>query len=191
MNKFCSSIFLLFGLKEASLLIYSLSFLICFFVTIQTYAQNSFPDKWIGTWEGDIEIHNQTGLATTIPMSLSIQKTDSAGRWDWTLIYHLENDDKREYELVEIDRETGHYQIDEKNSIILDAYWRGQTLISRFSVSNSLIIANYHFWEEEIHFEIFAGDMATPTITGLEVKEIDKIQSFPISVMQKAILKKK
>ncbi|NJO01219.1 MAG: hypothetical protein HC880_05520 [Bacteroidia bacterium] len=37
----------------------------------------------------------------------------------------------------------GKYRIDEKNGIILDASFLGNTLISRFAVENNLIMAIY------------------------------------------------
>ena len=158
------------------------------------FSQNepaSFPNDWLGEWEGKLMIYNQKGLASEIDMELHILDMDSVDRWKWVLIYKGEKLDERKYELVAIDTKAGHYQIDEKNSILLDAYWRDQTLISRFSVDNSLLLVNYHFEKEQIRFEIFAGGMTTAVQTGKEVKEIDEIKSFPVGVMQKATLKQK
>ena len=150
-----------------------------------------FPNKWLGEWMGNLEIYSSQGLAKTIPMKLYIAETDEPDRWQWMIIYESEEKDLRQYELREIDYKTGHFVIDEKNSILLDAYWLGNTLCSRFSVNNSLLLVNYTFEEDHIRFEIFAGDKSRTNKTGEEVKEIDSILAYPVSTAQRAILRKK
>jgi hypothetical protein len=161
-----------------------------FLITSISPAQNTFPSPWLGNWKGELKIYNGKELTMTVPMSIEIQETDSSHRWQWTLTYYGDQEDRREYELVTVDREAGHYQIDEKNSIILDAYWKNHTLVSRFSVDNSLLLINYHFESEQIRFEVFSGGMKEATLTGEKIEGIEKIQSFPIGTIQQAVLLK-
>ena len=81
-----------------------------------------FPDDWLGNWLGDLRIYNSQGLKQTIPMSLELSKTDTIGKFNWAIIYGQDSTaQKRDYQLIEIDSSKGHYLIDEKNGIFLDA----------------------------------------------------------------------
>ncbi|MEO0897418.1 MAG: hypothetical protein AAFY71_13515 [Bacteroidota bacterium] len=154
------------------------------------YAQASFPESWMGNWKGDLQIMGVDSAKQTIPMELVVGKHDSVGRWQWTIIYHgPKKDDIREYELVEIDAAKGHYQVDEKNSILLDCFYFNGMLTSRFEVDNSLLLINYSEGEEGLRFEVFWGKLGTKEETGLEVKE-NQIFSYPVSAYQYALLKK-
>ncbi len=54
------------------------------------------------------------------------------------------------YLLLFVDSATGHYQIDEKNSIVLNAFLRGNIFTSRFSVMDNLLDCTYEKSGDEI-----------------------------------------
>ncbi len=151
----------------------------------------TFPDDWAGDWVGKLYIHNAKGISDSVDMELRLAPMDTSDRWHWTIIYHAKEDEIREYELVTIDKEKAHYQIDEKNSILLDCYLIGGTLSSRFSVNTSLLLINYTLLPQgdQLKFEIFAGSTKTVE-TGAEIEEIESILSYPMNVRQEAILTK-
>ncbi|MEZ4777613.1 MAG: hypothetical protein R3D00_30845 [Bacteroidia bacterium] len=149
-----------------------------------------FPEKWTGKWSGELEISTAKGKVQTLPMELHILPADSAGIWKWTIIYQVEKPDVREYELSVVEREKGHFLIDEKNSIKLDAWLLGNVLSCRFSVDNTLLLVNYIFESDHIRFEIFAGSKASPRLTGEEAEEVDEILNYPVTTMQRAILRR-
>jgi hypothetical protein len=163
------------------------SLLLCFsFVSAQTPV-NTFPQSWYGDWAGRLDIYNQSGKRMEVGMELKIAPTDSADRWQWTLIYSQDTTrDERQYELVAIDAAKGHYQIDEKNSILLDSYLIGNVLTSRFSVSNSLLLTNYTLHADHLEFEIFVGGKEEARETGKDVEY--EIFSYPMGTMQRAML---
>lgn len=153
-----------------------------------------FPDAWIGVWEGELEIYASKSGANIpkVRMELHIMPHEEEGRWAWTLVYVGDTvRDERKYELVLKDGETNQYVIDEKNSILLDAAYLGHTLISRFSVNNSLLMINYSFEADKIIFDVFAGSKENPTRTGEEVEQVESIYSYPIGTRQRAVLQKR
>lgn len=159
-------------------------------ITAQDSLMTDFPQKWVGNWSGELEIYAAKGKVQTLPMELHILPADSAGVWKWTIIYQVEKPDVREYEMVLVDREKGHFLIDEKNSIKLDAWLLGNVLSCRFSVDNSLLLVNYTFESEHIRFEVFAGSKAHPQLTGEDAEDVNEILNYPVTNMQRAILRK-
>lgn len=163
-------------------------------IALPTHAQDSLlasgiQAEWLGTWRGDLHIYGARGHQQ-IPMEIRLAATDSSHRWAWTLVYKAEPEDVRAYELVAIDTAKGHYQIDEKNSILLDAYLYGHTLSSRFQVDNSALLINYHFQPEALIFEVFFGPSDQRNETGQAVEEVTHIYSYPLQGMHRATLHK-
>lgn len=158
-------------------------------------SSDAFPWSWIGIWRGDLHIYNQQNEATVLPMELQLLPLDSAGQYTWTIIY---NEDReaglRAYTLKTIDAEAGHYLIDERNSIMLEAYLIHHTLYSRFAVMDNLLLSAVEKRGDELIYEIIAGS-ATPVGTSGDTvttagDTIPPVQSFPVRVLQRAVLQK-
>lgn len=153
---------------------------------------SSFPQSWYGVWAGTLEIYQAKGKSMEVQMELRIAPTDSSHRWNWTLLYVRDTiRDERQYELVAIDPALGHYQIDERNSILLDSYLLHHVLSARFAVGNSLLLTNYHFESDQITFEIFIGGRKEAKRTGKTGEEVGEIFSYPVGTMQRAVLRRK
>lgn len=165
------------------------------FTSLKAQDTLSFPYAWQGIWKGGLEIYTAKGLSQSVPMELHILPTDSINRFTWTLIYGEDKEaGKRPYELVVLDAEKGIYAIDEKNSIQLEAYFLKDKFFSRFEVMGSLLLTTEQLVGEELIFEIIVGSMTPVSITGNEVingDTIPPVQAFPLTVMQRAVLKKR
>ncbi|MEM6802441.1 MAG: hypothetical protein AAF696_13615 [Bacteroidota bacterium] len=171
----------------------TLFFLLC---CLSTYSfgqeeKLSFPEAYLGEWEGKLEIYGPQGVLQRLDMELHIKELEGEGRWTWTIIYKGDIVDERKYELQLKDSAKAHYVIDEKNSIFLDAYFLGNTLMSRFSVNRSLLMINYTFEDEKIIFDVFSGSLDNTTKTGEEITEVEEIRAYTMASRQQAILQKK
>ena len=158
-------------------------------------AQQSFPDSWLGKYEGELMIYGVDSVKMKVQMNLDILKTANDSIYDWTLIYDLNGKkDLRDYSLVLVDKQKGHYRIDERNSIILDGYLHNKNVFtSIFEVSNSFIIATYTKKENTILFEIISGDGETFSESGNTIRnqeEFTKVTSYLVNGRQKALLNK-
>ena len=154
--------------------------------------QAHFPEDFLGSYYGNLEIFNASGKTMELPMELHLHPTDSTHRWTWTIVYRGETLDERKYELVLVDSAKSHFQIDEKNSILLDGYWYGNTFTSRFSVKQSLLLINYVFeGDGKARFEVFPGNMENKVETGMEIEDSRPIYAYPMSGIQRAQLQKK
>lgn len=172
---------------------FQISFLALQFLPVTSNCQTEFPQEWIGNWKGDLEIFNAKGKAQTIDMELHIQPLDSL-IYTWTIIYKADTiRDERKYFLKTKDAAKGRYEIDEGNSIVLDAYLLGGVLYEQFEVMGSTILTRTEKQGENLVFEILAGKTEPANTTGgitHEGEEIPAVKSFPLTNYQKAILKK-
>lgn len=167
--------------------------IICTLISYTSIAQKLFPESWLGKYQGDLMIYGVDSVKMKINMKLDIVKTVNDSIYDWTMIYNFKGkDDIRAYSLVVVDKEKGHYKIDENNSIIIDGYLFNDTVFtSFFQVMESYIISTYTKKEETIIFEIISGKSKPVSITGNITKdkeEIPQVDSYFVNGRQKAVL---
>jgi len=101
-------------------------------------------------------------------------------------------DDIRKYELIIKDPATSHYQIDEKNGIVIDAFYLNESLYTIYEVMGNNINLRYKMNQGAIEFDISMhknkelssiGD----TIIGRDT--IPEVSIFKIRNSQSATLK--
>ncbi len=158
----------------------------------ETNTQLPFPDSWAGNYGGTLEIFNGKGKAQEVPMELHIAPTEVDSVFKWVIIYGEDKEKgKRDYRIIKRNPEAGIYVTDELNSIVLEDYFLGGKLISRFAVGKSLLLATYEKIGSDIHFEILSGKKGHSSETGGEndTDEIPKVYNYLVNVRQKAILK--
>lgn len=163
------------------------------FAIINVYAQKHFATENSGVWEGNLFIYGSLRKPMELKMQLHIVPTDSAGIWKWEIVYLAEGKapDVRKYKLVTIDSVQGLYAIDELNGIVIEGKYIGSTLITRFSVENSLLLIKYHFTGQSIEFEVISGSENNKTETGNKPSEnIPVVYIYKVSNYQKAVLKR-
>jgi len=156
------------------------------------FPKENFPQTWIGTWKGELNIYHPQNLAQRVTMELEIGKTSKSNLYTWITTYDEDQEKgRRNYELKIIDEEKGLYVIDEKNSIELESYLFQNRLISRFEVNRNLLTCTYEKQGDQIIFEVIAGSQKEVSVTGGEEFEglsIPPVRAYPISVSQRAIL---
>jgi hypothetical protein len=173
----------------------TLLFILCLWVSFSAFAQKkptkTFPQSWEGIWKGDLQIFNNQGLATTLPMEIHILP-DSNNTWKWTIVYAPKDKpkDERPYTLRIIDAKKGHYVTDENNSIVLDAYYIGGTFWSWFEVEGTRLLVMEHLEGKNLIMEIvFSGDKPI-NVTGGKDADTPPASSFEVKGAHKAILKR-
>lgn len=166
--------------------------IILFFLIIceSNYAQNgSFPQSFIGNWKGTL-IWTVAGKASqTFTMRLNIQPADS-GSYTWQIIYGEDQKDNRPYLLIPVDTAKGHWEVDERNSIVLDSYWIANRFTGVFSVGGSTIFDSYWIDEEGLHVEFVTCTSKPLHTTGGTSKEIPPVESYEIKSVQRGVLKR-
>ncbi|CAM1373345.1 hypothetical protein [Tenacibaculum xiamenense] len=167
---------------------YLLSFFIAILTVFTISAQNStnFPDDYLGIYKGDLVI-NSTGKTQKIPMEFHLLKTKDEGKYQYKLVY---NGQPRNYTLVVKDKEKGLFEVDENNGIVLPIKFVSNTLYSFFEVQENLLTTRLAFDNETVDFEILFTKSKNKTTTGKGTKEIPFVYGYPVTVTQRALLKK-
>ncbi|MCH2034547.1 MAG: hypothetical protein MK202_13635 [Tenacibaculum sp.] len=155
-----------------------------------SYSQNNekiFPDDFLGIYKGELSITTENGKQK-IPMEFHLLATDSIHKFDYKLVY---NKAPRNYTLVVKNKEKGLFEIDENNGIILPTFFNENVLHSFFEVQGNFLSTRLDFTSENsLAFEILFSRLQNKTKTGGISKEIPEVFGYPITVFQKAILKK-
>ncbi|MBP6397102.1 MAG: hypothetical protein KBF57_06455 [Saprospiraceae bacterium] len=152
-----------------------------------------FPDDWLGGWQGDLDIYNTTGKVMTVPMQCWHQIRPD-GSYDWQLVYGSgDKQDVRAYELKKFNTAKGHYQIDEKNGILIDAFVLHDRLVSTFSVMENVIQTHYIIEKDLMTFEVYMHNQKEISLSGdtiINGDTIPAVRSFNNQVYQRAVLKR-
>lgn len=120
-------------------------------------------------------------------MELRIAPTKVPTRYAWTIMYiDGETRQERPYELVIVNPARGMYQIDEKNSIVIDARFVDGALYSAFTVSDALITASYRMHSGKLIAELVTLAAHGPTTTGGE--GVPDVGIHAIRGVQRAVL---
>ncbi len=154
---------------------------------------DNFPESWFGNWSGTLDIFNAKGKQQSIPMTCIMSATDTAGVFNWNIIY---GEDRvkglRPYLLRTIDASKGQYVCDEKNSIKMESYLLGNKLFCYFMVEGNVIMSTYEkTGDGKMLFEIIFGKDKLVSETGNQVVKGDTIpvvKTFPVVISQRAIL---
>ena len=146
----------------------------------------SFPEDAVGKYSGTLLIDSPRGKQE-IPMEFHLIKTDSVHRFDYKLIYAGQ---PRNYTLIIKDKEKGICEVDENNGIILPSRFSGNTLFSFFEVQNNFLSSRFEFRKDELVFEILFSNTKQKTTSGGTSEQIPEVYGYPISTVQKAVLRK-
>ncbi len=156
-------------------------------------AQNT-PEHWQGHWKGTMQLTYSNGKTSTVNNELIIKKItsskDSLARYQWTIIYgEGEQQEERTYELLCLDKDKGQYLIDEKNSILLPAFFADQTLMSFFEVMGNRILSTYRQDSDYLYFENISINTKKSELSGGK-GDIPVVLSYHIANFQRAKLEK-
>jgi len=165
-------------------------------ISESTYVERSaeFPSDWLGSWVGLLDIYGTAGLQQQIEMELQIAATSADSIYTWQITYMTDDSpDVRSYTLHEIDADAGHYQIDEGNGIVLDAYLMDQKLISVFGVMGNMLQCTYTLDKGELQMEVTMYPDTAEHLTGGDTiagDTIPVVSSHRVSIYQRAVLQR-
>ena len=150
-------------------------------------------EAWLGKWQGRCDIWSFNKITMSFPMSLEISPIDSGYTFTINYLADTTKPDIRKYSLIELDDSTGHYAIDEHNSIILDSYLNGECLFTSFGGLGSELLTRICLENGEMEYEITSVKSAPIRSSGNEVVGTDtipEINSYQLHQLMKARLQK-
>lgn len=170
----------------------SLIILIYLLCAFKTNAQETpFPAGWTGHWKGELQwFRPGQPEPRLVNMELKIRSLDSAGVYTWQIIYGKPESDNRPYLLLPKDPAAGHFQIDERNGIVLDQFRTGNRISGAFTVGSTTIVNSYRLEAADLIVEFYSLGAQPLSSTGAGTEESPKVDSYRLSGYQKAVLKK-
>jgi hypothetical protein len=163
--------------------------------SIQCISQtDSFLKQISGSWRGNMEISVGPRLVQTVPMQLRILPTDTIGVYTYRIIYGLDTvAGDRPYLIRTVNEEKGYYIIDEQNSIKIESYRQGNSLTSAYEVEGNLIFDILELRQDELIWSLMSGKGDPVSSTGdttYKGEKIPIVKTYPIGVLQRAVLKR-
>ncbi len=151
--------------------------------------QYAFPKEYVGTYAGNLNIADASGVLQNVPMELKIKPTEDPKKYSYTLSYIVEKKkDERKYTLITVDPAKGLFDLDENNGVVLRANYMRQTLFSTFEVNNRILNSSVEFKNDgRVFFTIIVTEKSDPRETGGEKLAVT---SYNAVVIQKAALRK-
>ncbi len=160
------------------------------FIHAQDTVTTGFPQEYLGMYTGELTIYSNKEQQK-IPMEFHLTPTDSTGVYNYILVYgEKEERQERPYTLKVVDSEKGEYVLDENNGILLDCKMVNNKMYFLFEVMNSLLTTFITFEKDHLVFEIVVSQTLQKKETGGQNDSIPTVYSYPITVVQKAILNK-
>lgn len=158
--------------------------------TAQNEESVAFPDDYLGVYTGILDIKSARGTQE-VAMEFHLNATDSIGTYEYVLVYG-EGDarQQRNYTLRTLNKEKGEYIVDENNGIILDDKVVGNRMYSLFEVQGTILTTFITFESDHMVFEIVATNRKDSRTTYAENEDKTEVISYPISTVQRAVLKK-
>lgn len=149
-----------------------------------------FPDDYLGIYKGILNITSSKG-DQTLEMEFHLKATEEKEKYQYTIVYIVEGSrQERKYHLLVKDKERGIFEVDENNGIILTAQFFNGVLYSMFEVQGNMLTTTERFYDDKMEFEITFANKEQKLLTGGTSEEIPEVISYPITVVQKAILYK-
>ncbi len=151
----------------------------------------TFPTSWVGHWKGAARAALRGRPDREFTMELVIAPIPGRDAFTWTIVYaEGERRQERAYEIVPVDAAAGHFRIDEKNSILIDAYFLENAVHSRFEVQNSSIDVRYAMRNGGIDVSLTTYAKAPPVTTSGGKDRVPEVLSYGLSAVQTARLTK-
>ena len=153
-------------------------------------ASATFPGSWEGVWKGTCQKTRGGVVATQFLMELHIKALDGRDGWTWQVVYgEGETQQVRAYELLPVDKDKGHYVIDEKNSILLDAFLAAGTLHIRFWVADNVIDVHYTVAGDNLTFDLTTYGDKPVRMSGGKGRTTP-VASYALRSVQRAVLRR-
>ncbi|QTL37381.1 hypothetical protein [Pseudoalteromonas viridis] len=113
-------------------------------LTMLSATAQAAPQEWQGYYKGQCEVISPArGTLYQFPMSLEIGAAVD-NKADWIIVYgEGERKSVRNYSLLTLNENLGHYAVDENNGVVIDQYLLNDEFLSLFEVGSTKLQASY------------------------------------------------
>lgn len=131
--------------------------LLMLLASLTTEAQQLFPDRCLGVWEGTMHIYSKGVLRDSVRVRRTIRRIDSAS-WTWRTDYLSEKmPATKDYVLRRRDASSNEFVVDEGGGVEIPGYLTGNRLYSVFETAGFLLTAAEELTPEGLLFEVVSA----------------------------------
>src|SRR5262245_20107069 len=117
-------------------------------------------------------------------MELHVGPIEGKQAYTWRIIYGVDKKRQvRNYELLPEGDKPGHFKIDEKNGIVIDARLMGDAIYCYFKVNEVLVSAKYQRRGESLFVEIASVGLKEPRVTGIKSRMFE-VEAYHLQFVQ-------
>lgn len=150
-----------------------------FMGTYSSHAQNSFPEKCIGDWEGTLYIYKQGKLRDSIPVRLEVSPTGDPGTFQWKTTYQSEDHPMiKDYRMMIDSTGPNSYIMQEEENIALHMYSFDNKLYSLFETESTMLSSSYELQKDTLYFEVNSASIQAtgPMVTSFNIDYLQKVR---------------
>jgi len=152
---------------------------VSFLFTGALYAQNSFVQKCLGTWQGTMYMYHDGKLRDSVNVKLIVANTADTGVWVWKTEYLSEKFPMvKDYKLKVKDNAKNIYLTDEGDGLTLDNYLVADKMYSLFETEQIFLTANYELRDDKLIFEVTSGKKLAathPEVNNYSVSDVQRV----------------
>lgn len=145
-------------------------------------AQSTFPEKALGTWEGQMLLYKDVAVYDSTAMRLLIEKTGEKEVYTWNTEYLSKKYPvTKDYQLRLLDAEKQTYALDEGDGIVLKSYVFGDKMYSNFTTHGKFLASSYELRGGELIFEVNSGK---------QLDETEGVTNYSVNSLQRAVMQR-
>jgi hypothetical protein len=143
--------------------------------------------EWDGVWKGNLNWTTADGKKQEFGMELRVAPVAGTNAKTWKIIYT--GQPERPYEISPVAGEPGHFVIDEKNGLFIDAYLSGNVLRSLFLVSDNFISTRFENQGDSILVELTTFNRNSPRQSKITNGDFE-VSAYRFGSVQRGTLKR-
>jgi hypothetical protein len=145
------------------------------------YAQEAFPERCLGTWEGMLRIYRYGHLKDSVDIRLTVERTENPKVWIWKTEYLSDEMPMvKDYVIRLVNSEKEKYLTDEGDGIVLEDYVFGDKMYCIFETQGAMLTSSYELRDGNLIFEVTSGTIR-------ENNQAEVI-NYPVHNLQRAVL---
>jgi hypothetical protein len=164
-------------------------------LSFHTQAQNTFPEGWVGEYQGTLEIIIDKGVVDTIPVDFVMKEIEKDSVWTYTMSYHSARYGElvKDYRYVRVRKnDPNHYLFDELNGIVMELTLMNDCFYGMYEVSDMYFFNTLRKEGDGLYFELTMSPGTEPKLSAAEEEgETFEAKSYKPNQVQAVHLKRK
>jgi hypothetical protein len=159
-------------------------FLFLLFLPYVLYSQDFNSEAWIGKYAGTMKLSSINGWNDEVHVEFEFREIKKDSVWTYTMCYKSEQLGEliKDYRII---RPTGNvksaFKLDEQDGIIIDMTYMNNCFFSMFEVEGMIHTSSMQLVDTTIRFEMFGGDLTTPSNVTTSLPEGDSNETYKVS----------